>query len=66
MCVFFDFPFLFFGSFHALLFNAPVVDLTAQAATEQRKLVSEASDSLAQFWTDPKVAAGKEAALTLV
>lgn len=25
------------GSFHALLFNVPVVDLTAQAATQQRK-----------------------------
>lgn len=48
------------------MFNVPVVDLTAQAANEQRKPVSEASDSLAQFGTDLKPAAGKNTMLTAV
>lgn len=53
-------------SFHALMFNVPVVDLRAQAATERSKSVSEVSDSLAQFGTDPKPAAGKNTMLTAV
>ncbi len=48
------------------MFNVPVVDLTAQAATEQRKTVSEVSDLLAQFGTDPKPAAGKNTMLTAI
>lgn len=48
------------------MFNVPVVEPTAQAATEQSKLVSEVSDSLAQFRTDSKLAAGKKTMLTIV
>lgn len=48
------------------MFNVPVVDLRAQAATERSKSVSEVSDSLAQFGTDPKPAAGKNTMLTAV
>lgn len=49
-----------------IMFNVPVVDLTAQAATERSKLVSEVSDSIAQFWTDPKVAVGRKTMRTAV
>lgn len=48
------------------MFNVPGVEFTALAATERRKLVSEVSDSVAQFGPNSELVAGKKTMLTTV